>query len=400
MTTTSGVTRHDVIVVGARCAGASTARLLAQRGHDVTVVDRAAFPSDTLSTHGIARGGVVQLSRWGLLDRVLASGAPPVREVSFVTPSGEVTRRLKKRAGVDLVLAPRRHVLDAMLVAEARAAGVTVRTATSATGVLRDDDGRVTGITARTRSGQELTMHARHVVAADGLRSTMAAKLGAVERRSFTADIALFFMYVDEVPWRGFEFHVAERGFAGVFPTHDGAACVWLTRPTALLERVRTAGADRAAALTAALDEVSPRLAARVRTGRVVSPVRGTIASPSFVRQAGGPGWALVGDAGYHRDPITGHGITDAFRDAELLSDALHGALVGSLPEADALAAYGSARDAALRETFRLTRELCQFPPPARFVELQVQLSEALESEAQTLASRPAPAGLVAASAA
>ncbi len=118
------------------------------------------------------------------------------------------------------------------------------------------------------------------------------------------------------------------------------------------------------------------------------------------MRQASGPGWSLVGDAGYHRDPITGHGITDAFRDAELLSDALHNALDGSLPEAEALAAYGASRDAALRETFRLTRELCRFPPPTRFVELQVQLSEALEREAQTLASRPAPAGLAAAFAA
>ena len=400
MTTAAEVTRHDVIVVGARCAGASTARLLAQRGHDVVVVDRAGFPSDTLSTHGLARGGVVQLSRWGLLDRVLASGVPAIREVSFVTGAGEVTRRIKERAGVNLLLAPRRRVLDAILVEEATAAGATLRTGTTATGVLKGDGGQVTGITARTRAGQELTMHARHVVAADGLRSTMARRFGAADHQSFTTDGALFFMYVDEVPWRGFEFHIADRGFAGVFPTHDGAACVWLTRPTAVLENVRRGGADRAAALTSALGEVSPGLAARVRAGRVVSPVRGTVALPNFVRQASGPGWSLVGDAGYHRDPITGHGITDAIRDAELLTDALHNTLGGSLPEAEALAAYGAARDSALRDTFRLTRELCRFPPPARFVELQVQLSEALDREAQTLASRPAPAGLAAAFAA
>jgi flavin-dependent dehydrogenase len=398
--TTSEVTQHDVVVVGARCAGSSTARLLAQRGHDVVVVDRSDFPSDTLSTHGIARGGVVQLSRWGLLDQVLESGAPPVREVRFVSDTADITRPLKERAGVDLLVAPRRAVLDGILTQSAVAAGAALRTGTSATGVLRDDHGRVTGITARTRDGGQQTLHARHVVAGDGLRSTMAARLGARERQSFAADIAIFYMYVDQVPWRGHEFHVAPQGFAGVFPTHDGAACIWLTRPIARLGGVRAAGAGRAEALTSALAEVSRDLASRVRSGRVVSPVRGVIAPPNFVRDAAGPGWSLVGDAGYHRDPITGHGITDAFRDGELLADALDAALSGAAPEREALADYGSARDAALRDTFRLTRELTRFPDPSRFVELQVELSEALDREAQELASRPAPAGLLAVTAA
>ncbi|HYO40989.1 MAG TPA: NAD(P)/FAD-dependent oxidoreductase [Nocardioidaceae bacterium] len=398
--TKTQVTRHDVVVVGARCAGSSTARLLARRGHDVVVVERAELPSDTLSTHGIARGGVVQLARWGLLDRVLASGAPPVREVMFATDEGDTTRPIKARAGVDLLVAPRRSVLDSILADDAVAGGVTLRTGTTATGLLRDDRGRVAGITARTRDGERLALHARHVVAADGLRSATAARLGARERRSFAADITLFYLYVDSVPWRGFEFHIAPQGFAGVFPTHDGAACVWLTRPTALLDSVRTAGARRTQALVAALAEVAPGLAARVRSGRVVSPTRGTVSPPNYVRDASGPGWALVGDAGYHRDPITGHGITDAFRDAELLAEALHETLAGSTPERAALEGYGAARDAALRDTFRLTRELTRFPDPSRFVELQIELSEALDREAQTLASRPAPAGLSPATAA
>jgi flavin-dependent dehydrogenase len=396
MMTSAGSTWHDVIVVGARCAGSSTARLLAHRGHDVVVVDRADFPSDTLSTHGIARGGVVQLSRWGLLDRVLDSGAPAVREVSFVTGAGELTRPVKERSGVDLLVAPRRSVLDGILLDEAVAAGATLRTGTSATGVLRDDSGRVTGITTRTRAGQQHTLHARHVVAADGLRSTMAARLGAREQQSFEADIAIFYMYVDQVPWRGFEFHIAEQGFAGVFPTHDGAACVWLTRPTGLLDAVRTAGAQREAALVAALADVSPGLARRVRSGRVVSPVRGVIAPPNYVRTAAGPGWSLVGDAGYHRDPITGHGITDAFRDAELLARAIDVGLRDPAHELPAMTGYQDGRDAAIRETFDLTRALTSFPSPDRFVELQMQLAEALEREAELLASFPAPAGTAA----
>jgi flavin-dependent dehydrogenase len=403
MTTSPGTTtrtRYDVIVVGARCAGSSTARLLAQRGQDVLVVDRADLPSDTLSTHGLARGGVVQLRRWGLLDRVLDSGAPPVREVTFGTAAGEVTRPVKARSGVDLLVAPRRSVLDGILAEAATAEGAELRTGVHVTGPLRDDRGRVTGITARTRAGGTLTLRARHVVGADGVRSTMAGRLGARQLHCFTPDLAIFYLYVDEVPWRGYEFHVAPRGFAGVFPTHDGQACVWLTRPAALLDDVRRAGAHRAVALVEALGRVAPGLAERVRSGRVASPVRGTLALPNFLREAAGPGWVLVGDAGYHRDPITGHGITDAFRDAELLADALHESLTGSVPEAEALARYATARNDALRDTFRLTRELTRFPDPTRFVELQVQLGEALDREAQMLASRPAPAGLGAAPAA
>src|SRR5690348_3715760 len=115
-------THHDVIVVGARAAGAATAMLLARHGHDVLVVDRAELPSDTLSTHSIARSGVVQLDRWGLLDRVLASGAPAIRDVAFHVGEACTRRRIKAYAGVDLLVAPRRHVLDAILADAAVAA--------------------------------------------------------------------------------------------------------------------------------------------------------------------------------------------------------------------------------------------------------------------------------------
>ena len=391
--------RHDVVVVGARCAGSATARLLAARGYDVAVLERAQLPSDTLSTHAIARGGVVQLARWGLLDRVLATGAPAIREVTFAAGGEERTRPVKDRAGVDLLVAPRRIALDGLLATAAAEQGADVRTGTCVTGLVRDADGRVGGVRVRTRDGGVGTLRARFVVGADGLRSGTARWVGARTRASFRREVSTFYTYVDRVPWRGFEFHVAPGAFAGAFPTHDGAACVWLSRPTALLEPVRSAGARRTDALVAALDDVAPSLARSVRSGRVVAPVRGCVDLPDHVRDAYGPGWALVGDAGYHRDPITGHGITDAFRDAELLADALTAALEGDT-EADALGGYQAARDAALRDTFRLTRELTAFPAPSRFVELQIELSEALEREALMLASRPAPAGLDAAPAA
>jgi len=384
---------HDVVVVGSRCAGAATALLLARAGHDVALVDRSRFPSDVLSTHGLVRGGVVQLARWGLLEAVLSSGAPAVREVAFVRGNTEITRTVKERAGVDMLVAPRRRVLDALLLEAARAAGAQVHTGVTVTGLRRDHAERVVGLDARDADGQPVEFGARYVVGADGLRSRTAGWAGARLLESSTTDSAIFYMYVGATTWPAYEFHVAPDAFAGVFPTHNGEGCVWLSRPRAALATVRSAGSDRAAALAAQLESVSPTLAARVRSGRVTSVVRGAERLPNYVRQAVGPGWALVGDAGYHRDPITGHGITDAFRDAELLATAIARSLREPPAEAEAMAGYTDRRDSALQETFHLTKALASFPHPDRFVELQIQLSDALEREADLLASLPSPAG-------
>lgn len=382
---------HDVVVVGARCAGAATARLLAQRGLDVLLVDRATFPSDTLSTHGLARGGVVQLARWGLLDRVVASGAPQVREVAFHLDGDVVTRRVKDRAGVDHLLAPRRVELDRILLESAGESGAETLLGASVTDVRRTGD-RVTGVVVRTGDGLS-EIAARHVVGADGIRSTLAGLFGARTTASFDVDVSLFYAYVGGVDWRGYEFHLAPDAFAGVFPTHDGQACVWLSRPSARLAPVRKAGSGRAEAWVHMLGQVAPDLAARVRAGAVTSPVRGSVAPPNHVRRAAGAGWSLVGDAGYHRDPITGHGITDAFRDAELLADALDEGLDRPSCERAALAAYERERDRALAGTFRLTERLARFPAPHHFAGLQRELAEVLEHEALWLASRPVRTG-------
>jgi flavin-dependent dehydrogenase len=377
---------HDVVVVGGRCAGAATAMLLARAGVDVLVVDRAEFPSDTLSTHAIARGGAVQLARWDLLDRVVESGAPPIRQVSFRLGSEEIVKDVKDSAGVDHLVAPRRYVLDELLLDAAREAGATVRTGVTVTGPLRDASGRVTGVAVRDRHGAASQIRARFVVGADGVRSRIARSVDAKVIDSRPPGGALHYAYVAGLGSERFEFHPGERSLAGVFPTHGDEANVWICVPCG---PVNSPAPDRTAAFLDLLRDRAPSLAARVRGATIVSPVRTAMGLPNHVLRAAGPGWALVGDAGYHRDPITGHGITDAFRDAELLARSMAAALLDDVPERIAMSSYQCARDRALAEIFDVTCRLSQFPPIDDFVALQKRLSTLVDEEAAWLAALP-----------
>ncbi len=361
----------DVVVVGARAAGAATAMLLARRGHHVVLLDRDDFPSDTVSTHQIARSGVVQLARWGLLDAVLASGAPALRGVSLTAEGETIIRPIKDKAGVDLLVAPRRYVLDTLLVEAARSAGAEVRTGM-----------RVDTVVPGGVRGPGIAVDAPLVVGADGIGSAVARAVGAevIERRGSNG--AAEYAYYSGMPWDGIEMVASPNGLAGVFPTHAGEACVWLCRPASEVRRTRRHHATREAAFEAALRHHAPELADRLRAGRRTSPVSGMLRCPNYVRRAHGPGWALVGDAGYHRDPVTGHGLSDAFRDAELLADAI---------DAADLAAYEERRDVALREIFEITCALADYPPVPEFVALQKRLALALDEEAEALAATTVP---------
>jgi flavin-dependent dehydrogenase len=383
--------RHDVVIVGARAAGAATALLLARSGHDVALVDRAIFPSDTLSTHQIARPGVVQLHRWGLLPAVLASGAPAIRQVTITADGEAVARTVKHRAGVDLLVAPRRHVLDTLVAEAAGRAGVHMGLGVAVDGLRADDTGRVVGVYGHDRAGNAVEIGARFVVGADGLTSMVARRVGAevVEDRGRTG--AVRYTYYDGVPWRGIELFVAERALAGVFPTHDGQACIWIGTPSSDAEAVRRRSTTGAAAFTAQLAAAAPDLAARLRAGRRTAPVMGMFRMPNLLRRAYGPGWALVGDAGYHRDAVTGYGLSDAYRDAELLACALHRILRGQADEAGALTGYEEHRDRSLREVFEVTCALSAYPSVPDFVELQKRLSRAIDVQATELAERPIP---------
>ncbi|MEO3860971.1 FAD-dependent monooxygenase [Acrocarpospora sp. B8E8] len=382
---------HDVVVVGARAAGAATGLLLARMGHDVVIVDQTQLPSDTLSTHQIDRSGVVQLHRWGLLEAVLASGAPAIRQVSFTLDGQTTTRDIKQKAGVDCLVAPRRYLLDAILAEAATRAGARLRLGVHVDGVRVDDTGRAVGVYGCDATGVPIGIGARFVVGADGLRSSVARSVGAeiIEHRGDAG--ATQYAYYGGLAWSGIEFFTADRSLAGVFPTHHGQACIWVCTPSADAHAARRGAATRAEAYEALLRRAAPTLAARLRHARRTSLVTGMLRTPNQLRRAHGPGWALVGDAGYHRDAIAGHGISDAYRDAELLAAALDQALRGELAETAALAGYAGQRDTALREIFELTCAMAAYPPVPTFTELHKRIGRAIETEATALAARRLP---------
>jgi flavin-dependent dehydrogenase len=255
--------------------------------------------------------------------------------------------------------------------------------------VRRDRHGRVAGVHGHDRAGAPVELAARYVVGADGLGSRVARSVGAALTEARPAGGAAQYAYYAGIPWAGIELFAAERSLAGVFPTHHQQACIWVCNPAADAKAARRQAGSRAEAFDQLLGRAAPRLAGRLRHARRTSPVHGMLRQPNQVRQAFGEGWALVGDAGYHRDAVTAHGISDAFRDAELLATALDRALAGE-GEA-ALAGYQRQRDQALREVFELTCRLAAYPPVPTFVELQKQLSAAIDRQAAALAARPIP---------
>jgi len=349
---------YDVVVVGGRVAGASTALLLARAGARVAVVERGDTGRDTVSTHALMRAGVLQLSRWGVLDRLVAAGTPPVRQTMFGYPDGDRVRvSIRSSHGVEALYAPRRTLLDRMLLGLAEDAGAEVYRRTDVVGLTRDADGRVTGVATGGPSGGD-DLAAEVVVGADGLRSVVAREVGAATLRRGTAASAVLYRYVRDLDVVGYEWFYGNGAAAGLIPTND-ATCVFVsTTPGRLREQSR---AGRAAAYDALLDAASPGLGERVRDGTDPSPMRGWRGAVGHVRRSWGPGWALVGDAGYYKDPITAHGMTDALRDADLLAQAIQRATAGGTDAPYAMAAYQKTRDRLSRALWDVTEEVAGY---------------------------------------
>ena len=382
--------RYDAIVIGARCAGSPTAMLLARRGHKVLVVDRATFPSDTVSTHLLHPPGVASLRRWGLLERLVATGCPPIDTYAFDFGPFSISGA----PGTDdapVAYGPRRTVLDKLLVDAAAEAGAEVREGFTVQEVMVDD-GRVTGVRGRGRHGQAVTERARVVVGADGRHSSVARAVGPEQYHERPPLLCGYYSYWSGLPMDGrFETWVRpDRGFAA-WPTHDGLTLVIGGWPYAELEANR---GDVEGNFLAML-EMAPAFAERVRAATREERFVGT-AVPNYFRRPYGPGWALVGDAGYNKDFITAQGMHDAFRDAELCAAALDETFSGARSFEDAMADYQATRDRQVLPMYELTCEFATLEPPAP--ELQQLLlavhgdQEAMDAFVRVMAGVTSPA--------
>lgn len=351
---------YDVVVVGGRVAGASVALLLARAGARVALVERSRAGSDTLSTHGLMRAGVLQLQRWGLLDEVVAARTPAIRSTRFhYAGRPSVTVSIRAGAGVDALYAPRRHLLDRLLVDAAARAGAEVLHETTVTALLRDERGRVCGVQAVDRAGRTIRLAAPMTVGADGLRSTVAALTGAPTVRKGRSRSAMCYRYVGGLSACGYEWAYGAGAAAGLIPTNDGEICVFVGTSPDRMRELRRQGTERA--FTALLARAAPALADRVAAATPVSRIHGWAGVPGHVRRAWGPGWALVGDAGYFKDPITTHGMTDAMRDAELLAMAILGMNAGDHPAAAAGVRYQATRDRLSSRLFAVTEDVAAY---------------------------------------
>jgi flavin-dependent dehydrogenase len=382
--------RYDAIVVGARCAGSPTAMLLARKGYKVLVVDRARFPSDTVSTHIVHPPGVASLRRWGLLDRVVATGCPPID--TYAVDFGPFT--ISGTPGTEeapVAYGPRRTVLDKLLVDAASEAGVEVREGFTVDEVVLEG-GRVTGVRGHGRNGGTVTEHARVVVGADGRHSLVARAVKPERYNEKPQLLCGYYTYWSGLPMDGrFETWVRpDRGFAA-WPTNDDLTVVIVGWPYAELEANRR---DIEGNYLKTL-ELAPAFAERVHAATRVARFVGT-AVPNYFRRPYGPGWALVGDAGYNKDFITGHGIHDAFRDAELCAAALDQMFAGARPFEAAMGEYQSRRDRQVLPMYELTTQFATLePPPPETQQLMAAMhgnQEAMDGFARVLGGVTSPA--------
>jgi 2-polyprenyl-6-methoxyphenol hydroxylase-like FAD-dependent oxidoreductase len=375
----------DVIVVGGRVAGAATALLLARAGIRVILIDRDRHGSDTLSTHGLMRAGVLQLTRWGVLPEIIAAGTPPIHQVVFHYADSEpVSVAIKPSAGVEALYAPRRYLIDRLIVDAAAAAGAEVLHETIATALLRGPAGQVAGVHIRSRSGRSADLHAPLTVGADGIRSTVARHVDAPLVQTGSTASAVLYRYFDDLPATGYEWAYGDHSAAGFIPTND-ATCVFVATTPARLRRLRRAGAERAFAEL--IGSAAPSFVDRLADASPTSRMHGWGGEPGYLRQSWGPGWALVGDAGYFKDPITTHGMTDALRDAELFAEAV---LAGPSRFDEAAAAYQRTRDRLSYDMINVTEAVAGYDWNLdRLRRLLREVSAAMGEEVDHLQSLP-----------
>jgi flavin-dependent dehydrogenase len=350
--------QYDAIVVGARCAGSPTAMLLAKKGYKVLVVDKATFPSDTISTHLVHPPGMAALRKWGLKDELVATGCPPIDTYMFDLGPIALTGH-PGTPDEPVSYGPRRTVLDKLLVDAATKAGAEVREAFTVEEIVFDN-GRVTGVRGHDRGGKTVTETAKVVIGADGRNSVVARDAKPEQYNEKPPLLAAYYSYWSGLPMNG-RFEAYDRGnrsFAA-WPTNDDLTLLIGGWPYAEFEENKK---DFEGHFFRMLD-LAPEFAERVRGGKREDRFYGAFV-PNYFRKPYGPGWALVGDSGYNKDFITAQGISDAFRDAELCANAVHESLSGARSFDDAMGQYQSTRDQQVMAMYEFTCDFAKLEPP------------------------------------
>lgn len=332
--------RYDVIIVGARIAGASTAMLLARAGLEVLVVDRAAEGADTTSTHALLAPAVALLDDWNVLGAVGDAGTPPVTSATFWYENRQpVTFDLADRP----LFAPRRTVIDPILADAARAAGAEVRFGTRLVDLLYDEAGGVAGAVLDASAGPR-AVAAPLVIGADGIHSIVARRVGAeITYRSSHASGVVMACFAG-LAHDGYHWYHARRSSAGRIPTNHDQTHVFAAVSS---DRFRAEmRANVAAGFAAVLAECAPELADLTSSAVRATKFRSFPGLAGFTRKPFGPGWALVGDAGAFTDPMSAHGMSAALRDASFCAEAAAAYLRSPHRAQDAWHWYERARDA------------------------------------------------------
>lgn len=372
-------TKYDAVIVGGRCAGAATALLLARSGAKVLLVDRQTDGSDTTSTHALMRGAVIQLNRWGLARGLLEAGSPEIRSTTFHYGDEAVRVEIKAEHGVDYLVAPRRTILDPLLADAARRAGATVCHGIALSELeFSPSSGRVIGVSLRDANGACATVRSNMVIGADGRHSTVAQSVNARPYFEGRFCSGVVYGYFEGLNSTGLHWHFAKNAAAGVIPT-NGCHCVFVAVPGPRFGA--TFRGDVHEGFLQVLEANSSGLRTDVSRANPIGRLRGFAGAKAHLRQCQGAGWALVGDAGYFKDPLTAHGITDALRDAQLLSASI---IAGG---SRALERYQEERDALSMPFLRVTEEIASFSWDLHEVkQLHSTMSSVMRTEANHIA--------------
>ncbi|MGX1807144.1 NAD(P)/FAD-dependent oxidoreductase [Nocardia sp. NPDC055321] len=367
----------EVVIVGTRCAGTAAAVEFARAGRHVIALDSGRFPSDTLSTHLLWPTGVAELDALGALDRVLELGAPRLG-TAFAGGAGYAVRtEFAAVDGVDYALCVRRSGLDAALVATAREHGADLREGALVTELIRERD-RIAGVRYTDRAGVVAEVRAPLVVGADGRRSTVAKLVGATApyREAASGRACYFGYWHDAHPGQR---HVAAQWRSGdllgtAFPC-DGDLVLCLIQPP--VERAERSPRTAEALYRRFIGEI-PELAERLRDCTLAGRVRTAFDLVSYFRRSSGPGWALPGDAGHFKDPITAQGIRDALRYGRLLARAAAPVLADPAALDAALLGWERQRELECLPIYQWTNRLAR---GAAMTPLEVELYRAADAD-------------------